>query len=217
MSRGPFFLPPGELPASLPIFPLSGTVLLPFGRLPLNVFEPRYLALVADALGQHRLLGMVQPQVVGREGALFRVGCAGRIVHFEETDDGRYLIALEGVCRFEILDEAITPGGYRRARVDWSRFIHDLELPAAVPEIDPASFLDSTRAVLAAQGLAIDDSALGRMDTGTLVDLFGMQLPLSPADRQAVLEAGTVAERADVMLALMRMRAPGLVTRETRH
>ncbi|HAZ61282.1 MAG TPA: peptidase S16 [Gammaproteobacteria bacterium] len=217
MSRGPFSIPAERLPETLPIFPLSGAVLLPFGRLPLNVFEPRYLNLVDDALGNCRLFGMVQPQADAAEHGLFRVGCAGRIVHLEESDDGRYLLALEGVCRFEIKEESLAPGGYRRARVDWSRFIQDLEAPSAITGLDAAAFLESTRTALAAQGFAIDDSTLGRMDAGTLVDLFGMQLPLSPADKQAVLEAATVAERADVMLALLRMRVPGVGARETRH
>jgi len=246
MSRGSFSLVAGQLPETLPVFPLSGAVLLPFGRLPLNVFEPRYLNLVADALGQCRLLGMVQPRGPGSTASLFRspsgahhekgslscktvsrqsepeqslftVGCAGRIVHFEETDDGRILMALEGVCRFEILEEATTTGGYLRARVRWTRFLHDLEAPARCDGVDPAAFLESTRSVLAAQGFGIDDSSFGGMDTGTLVDLFGMQLPLSPADKQAVLEATTVADRAGVMLALLRMRAPGVGARETRH
>lgn len=217
MPRGPFSVPATHLPDTLPIFPLSGAVLLPFGRLPLNVFEPRYLNLVADALGQHRLLGMVQPQGTTSGASLFNVGCAGRIVHFEETEDGRFLLALEGVCRFEILDESTTSGGYRRARVRWGRYLHDLEASTGDAGVDAAAFLESTRAVLAVQGFGIDDSALGRMDAGTLVDVFGMQLPLPPADKQAVLEATTVADRAGMMLTLLRMRTPGLSARETRH
>lgn len=219
MTRGPFSASAGQLPDTLPVFPLTGAVLLPYGRLPLNIFEPRYINLVNDALANKRLFGMVQPQADGAVGpaGLYATGCAGRIAHFEETDDGRYLIALEGVCRFEIMEEMPTVRGYRLARVRWERYLHDLESPARETALDPQAFITDIKAALAEQGMTVESSSLEAMAAGTLVDLLAMQLPLSPVDKQAVLEALTLGDRADTLRALLHMQAAAAGPRETRH
>ncbi|CAG0947976.1 partial Lon protease 2, partial [Anaerolineae bacterium] len=130
MSAHPFSLPFDQLPASLPIFPLPHAVAMPGCQLPLNIFEPRYLKMVFDALGDQRLIGMVQPELSAADAktlALYKTGTAGRITFFNETSDGRLLVVLTGVCRFDIVEEIPTTRGYRRALVDWSRFRCDHE------------------------------------------------------------------------------------------
>jgi uncharacterized protein len=216
MSRGPFAPSAAQLPTVLPVFPLTGAVLLPYGRLPLNIFEPRYLDLVLDALAQRRMFGMVQPRREGESG-LYEVGCAGRIVHFDETEDGRFLIALEGVCRFRIVEELTTVRAYRQVRVDWSPFLNDLDEPPANCSDALPAFLDAARRLLAAQGLGLDADVGPGLDAGTLIDLLAMQLPLEPADKQAVLETTQAADRAQVILTLLRMRTAEAGPRETRH
>ena len=124
MARNPFTLPFERLPASIPVFPFTGAVVMPGVQLPLNIFEARYLNMVEDALAQHRIFAMVQSDPgSGRDGeAVFQTGCAGRISSFSETDDGRFLIILLGVCRFDIREELPTVRGYRRVIADWQRF-----------------------------------------------------------------------------------------------
>ena len=117
-----------QLPEAIPIFPLAGVLLLPGGRLPLNIFEPRYLAMTRDALASDWMIGMVQPlsaEDASERPEVYRIGCAGRITRLSETDDGRYLISLTGLCRFSIADELALHKGYRRAAADWSRFTED--------------------------------------------------------------------------------------------
>jgi uncharacterized protein len=138
MTESPFDPKFDELPQTLPIFPLSGVLLLPRGRLPLNIFEPRYLAMTRDALAGDRLIGMVQPKPgpdghkAGDSGAaeIYPVGCAGRLTAFAETDDGRYLITLTGFCRFQVQEELPLKQGYRSVRVDWSGYAADREMAA---------------------------------------------------------------------------------------
>jgi Lon protease-like protein len=121
--------PPGALPEEFPVFPLEGAMLLPRGRLPLNIFEPRYLAMVEDALAAGRMLGMIQPDASAQRGAngpaLFKVGCLGRLSQFSETEDGRFLITLTGVSRFEVVEELAPRHGYRRVRGAFKRFMRD--------------------------------------------------------------------------------------------
>ena len=162
MSTRPFHLRYEELPEILPVFPLSGALLLPEGRLPLNVFEPRYLAMVEDALGAKRLIGMIQPtesptggvptpgaaMIAGAEPALYETGCAGRIASFAETQDGRLMITLAGVSRFKVTRELESTRGYRRVAPDWSGFRADLEPPVTDIKIDRAKLLSSLRAYL---------------------------------------------------------------------
>jgi uncharacterized protein len=198
-----------ELPAELPVFPLSGVLLLPRGRLPLNIFEPRYLAMTRDALAPPRLIGMIQPTDAAGEGdpeatpALYRIGCAGRIVAFSETEDGRFLMTLAGVARFEIESELPMRAGYRRVRPRWDRFLSDL-----VPDqgaIDRAALLRALKPFFEGRGLKADWDQIEKTGDERLVAMLSMACPFEPPERQALLEAATLPERAAILKGLLDM------------
>jgi uncharacterized protein len=198
------------LPASLPVFPLTGVLLLPRGRLPLNIFEPRYLAMTEDALKSDRLIGMVQPQDgAGDAGEppLYRTGCAGRMTSFSETDDGRYLITLTGLVRFDIARELPFDRLYRRIVPDWQPYRHDFESDAAA--IDRARLLSALKPYLERSGIAAEWSAVKATADERLVTSVAMLAPLRPAEKQALLEARDLAERARLLTALIEMSAHG--------
>jgi Lon protease-like protein len=199
----------GQLPTEFPIFPLPGAVLLPGGKLPLNIFEPRYLNMVEDALGQGRMLAMVQPDPARGPAptgpAVYRVGCLGRISSFSETDDGRFLITLTGVTRCQILVELETRRGYRRVRADLARFAADLEPEAQAVERE--ALLDALRAYFQARGFDANWDAINEMPDPVLVATLAMVCPFEPPEKQALLEAPDTAERAQALLALLQMGA----------
>ncbi len=203
-----------ELPAIVPIFPLTGVLLLPGGRLPLNIFEPRYLAMTADALGGARLIGMVQPQE-GRgdadEPPVYRTGCAGRITSFSETEDGRYLITLTGLARFDIAEELPLHRGYRPVKADWSRYRGDLA-PAAAEGFDRERFLAALKPYFGRLNIAADWDAVTKAPDAHLVTTIAMVCPFAPSEKQALLEAESFAARARILTALVEMegltRAP---------
>jgi len=199
-----------SLPTEFAVFPLAGALLLPHARLPLNIFEPRYLALVEDSLGQGRLFGMIQPDPSHHEGpagpALFGIGCLGRITAFSETDDGRYLITLAGLLRFRVQEELAALHGYRRVRADLACFAADLRAPEAA-KIDRATMLAALRAYLSARGLGADWKALDALPEDRLVGTLSMLCPFEPTEKQALLEAPTEATRAETLLTLLKMNA----------
>ncbi len=201
------------LPDEFPIFPLGGALLLPRGRLPLNIFEPRYLAMVEDALSAGRMFGMVQPNprlAADAHGpGLFRVGCLGRLSSFSETDDGRYLITLTGICRFEIAAELPPRRGYRRVRADLSRFAADLELQGGGSGFDRTELLAALRGYFTRRGFDANWDAIGQMDDEVLVVTLCMVCPFEPVEKQALLEADSAADRAQALLALLRIDAFG--------
>lgn len=207
MSRNPFDPTLERLPRTLPIFPLAGVLLLPRGRLPLNIFEPRYLAMIEDALAGDRMIGMVQPtDPVSRalDPAVYETGCAGRITSFAETEDGRYLITLTGICRFSILRELGGVRGYRRVNPAWERFSGDLnEDPRG--DIDRARLLAGLRRYLKMQGLSVDWSAIESTPDERLVTSLAMICSFTPSEKQALLEAPDLAERAKLLIALVEM------------
>lgn len=211
MSRLPFDPSFEELPASLPIFPLPGVLLLPGGRLPLNIFEPRYLAMVEDALRGNRLIGMIQPKA-GEEGSdvgaapVYRTGCAGRITAFQETDDRRYLITLSGLIRFDGLGELPTLRGYRQVQADWRPYAADLECDDP-PGIDRPRMLEALRAYFDATGIAGDWEAIDGTANEKLITSIAMICPFEPREKQALLEAPSLAERAEAMTAILEMAA----------
>lgn len=210
MSRSPFDPRFEALPAVLPIFPLPGALLLPGGRLPLNIFEPRYLNMVRDALAGPRLIGMVQPSKDSDEpgGAeVFRTGCAGRIVAFQETEDGRYLITLAGLIRFDIASELPLEEGYRRVVPDFARFRDDLS--EDTEDIDREGLLEALRAYFEKTGLDGDWAAVEKAAAETLVTSLAMACPFDPPEKQALLEAKTLAERAETLIAILRMSVMG--------
>ena len=198
-----------DLPASLPIFPLPGALLLPRQSLPLNVFEPRYLDMVSDAMGAGRNIGMIQPrsETEGREPPpVYPVGCAGRITTFNESGDGRFLIKLMGVCRFTVAEELRELHGYRRVRPDWSRFASDLD-PAPEVELDLEGFEKTALDYFAARRLEVKWEVIRRLPGATLVDFLAVNLPLAVEDKQALLECAAGAPRAELLHGLLAMAA----------
>ena len=195
------------LPPTLPIFPLAGVLLLPGGRLPLNIFEPRYLAMVRDAMAGQRLIGMVQPTDPGSRASkpeVYKVGCAGRIVQFNETDDGRILIVLGGISRFRIAEELSAATLYRQVRADWSPYANDTaeDKPA---EIDRPRLLRALRAFLSLHNIPAEWQAIEKAPSDALVTSLAMICPFAPNEKQALLEAGDATECCRVMVALMEM------------
>ena len=201
-----------ELPAQIPVFPLSGALLLPHGKLPLHIFEPRYKALVEDALADQRLFGMIQSDPGMPEGpdgpGLFRVGCLGRLSSFSETGDGRYLIALAGLIRFRVRAEVEGRRGYRRVLADFAGYESDLAPP---PETLPqrAKLLSSLRSYFTANGFDANWSAIEGMGDNDLVVTLCMVCPFEPVEKQALLEAGDSPARADTLVTLLQMGAHG--------
>ncbi|MEL6317690.1 MAG: LON peptidase substrate-binding domain-containing protein [Pseudomonadota bacterium] len=197
-----------NLPSVLAIFPLEGALLLPRARLPLNIFEPRYLAMLDDALkSEHRMIGMVQPRERGGSGAppVYEIGCAGRVTSFSETEDGRYLIALTGALRFRIRSEVEGFTPFRRIEPDWSPFESDLSEPDEedFPHDRREIFLRILKRYFAAADLNADWDALSQADGETLINAIAMLCPFSPQEKQALLEATTLREREESLRALM--------------
>lgn len=202
-----------DLPQVLPVFPLAGAMLLPRGVMPLNVFEPRYLAMVDAALRSgDRLIGMIQPRETGPGSAihaekppLHDVGCAGRITAFTEADDGRILMTLTGICRFKVAEELDTVTPFRQVRADFTPYAADLEPGAGEEEVDRAGLLDVLRRFLAANGLQADWDAIERSSNEALVNSLAMISPFGPTEKQAMLEAETLEKRNRILIALAEM------------
>jgi uncharacterized protein len=197
-----------DLPASVPIFPLTGVLLLPRGMLPLNIFEPRYLNMVKDALAGDRLIAMAQPcqksAAVKGDPPVYPICCAGRITAFEETDDGRILISLKGLCRFRISEELATTRGYRRVMADWQDFEADLQEDAG-DGVDRDALFKSLKAYFTAQGIQASWDALCGTPNERLINSLAMICPFAPPEKQALLEATSLADRARVLTTLVEM------------
>jgi hypothetical protein len=197
-----------SLPDIIPIFPLTGVLLLPRGKLPLNIFEPRYLAMTRDALGGERLIGMIQPsdpQEGGMNPAVYPIGCAGRITSFSETDDGRYLITLTGVSRFRIREELPLLSGYRRVVPEWGGFGADLE--PAEAGFDREGLVRELKTYFAQRQIEADWSLIDKTPAEHLVSSIAMLCPFAPNEKQALLEAATLDARAELLTALVGMAA----------
>ena len=196
-----------DIPEQVPVFPLSGALLLPGAQLPLNIFEPRYLAMFDDAMSSNRLIGVIQPALTDSKAGkgpvedLCQVGCLGRITSFAETGDGRYVITLGGVCRFRIGAEFEQAGKpYRICRI--SAFLGDLEARDRGAEVDRKALLDSFKAYLEANDLEADWSSVERASTESLVNSLSMMSPYGPAEKQALLEADNLKVRAETLIAI---------------
>ncbi len=208
MTRSPFDPRYGELPDSLPVFPLEGALLLPGGRLPLRIFEPRYLNMVQDTLAGGRLIGMVQPCELGEEqgsAPFYQTGCAGRLTAFNETDEAHYLITLCGLIRFTVERELPLVRGYRRVAPDFSRFRGDLDEDDG--EIDRGRLLDALSAYFESNGIEGDWDAIEETPDERLVTSLAMICPFEPPEKQALLEALTLPERAETMTTILQMSA----------
>lgn len=199
-----------DLPDVIPVFPLSGVLLLPQGMLPLNIFEPRYLAMVDDALKAQRLIGMIQPKDPSdnRSGVapMQRIGCAGRIVQFSETGDGRYLITLQGCWRFSIEEELPQGASYRRARVSWKDYEQDLNGPQSL-DLDREKLRDLARAYFAQHELHVDCKQLEGASDAKIINALSMICPFDALDKQALLEAPDPQARAKMFMAMLEIAA----------
>lgn len=202
MTQTPFDIDFQDLPEEIPIFPLPGVMLLPRATLPLNIFEPRYLAMTRAALSGNRLIGMIQPR---DDTHLFSVGCAGRITSFEETDDGRYLIKLKGVCRFAVEEELPQIQGFRVVRANWEAFSNDFQedLSTDICREDMAEILG---AYLDKMGMHCDKMEnIRTIACERLISTLGMVCPFGVNEKQALLEAKTLRQRAEILKALLHM------------
>lgn len=201
------YLTADDLPETIPVFPISGVLLLPGGQLPLNVFEPRYLALFDAALSGNRLIGMIQPamseaqtNILPDRPALAQVGCIGRITSFTETGDGRYVISLAGICRFRLMHETSSSKPYRSFHI--APFITDLTTADDEGQVDRAGLLAAFRAYLDANKLEADWESVERASNVTLVNSLSMISPFGPAEKQALLEAPDLKTRAETLIAI---------------
>ena len=209
-----------QLPMRIPIFPLPSALLLPGGQLPLNIFEPRYLAMVTHALATPtRLIGMVQPlyhhagddmsndnlanDELADDPGLFETGCAGRLSFFQESDDGRFVIALNGVCRFHRLRQELDPNGFLVADINWQPFENDLRVDVSALDRDP--LIKVMKRYFDMKGFETDWAQIENSDNHQLLATLSMICPFEVAEKQALLEADSMAKRADLLIAMMEM------------
>jgi uncharacterized protein len=207
---------PADLPPRIPLFPLRGAILLPRATLPLNVFESRYLDMIDDVMSGDRLIGIVQPLLddsqddeeespLGRSVELRGVGCVGRVTSYQEVDDGRIVITLTGIARYEVLDEAVTDRPYRVASVSYDRFASDLSEGLGEDQVDRTNLLRVLRSYLDANRLEADWAAIQRASSEFLINALCVMCPYGPEEKQALLEAEDLKRRADVLVALAEM------------
>lgn len=209
MPINPIYASPADLPDTLPVFPLPAVLLLPRGEMPLNIFEPRYLEMIDDALAGDRIIGMIQPEFDAPEDAenpgLVTVGCAGRITALQESGDGRYLITLTGVCRFQLSEEYPLTTPYRRARVDFTPYAPDLVPGAGEDDVDRPALLRTLKAYLEANQLEADWSGIRGASNEALVNALSMMSPYGAREKQALLEAADLKSRAEILVAITEM------------
>ncbi len=195
-----------DMPSVVPLFPLAGALLLPRGQLPLNIFEPRYLAMIDDALKSHRMIGMIQPdqQATSSKAAppLFKVGCAGRITQFSESGDGRYIVTLTGVARFALVEEIASVTPYRQAKADFSPFEPDFSPRVGEEAVDREGVLKALRDFAESNDLRIDWDSINEAPNEALVNALAMMSPFGPREKQALLEAVDLKGRAEVLVAI---------------
>jgi Lon protease-like protein len=198
---------PSDLPGVIPVFPLAGALLLPRGQMPLNIFEPRYLAMIDDALkAGHRIIGMIQPDTA-RPGPeekpnLYKIGCAGRITQLAESGDGRYLIQLTGVARFQIDTELPATTLYRQCHVRYTPFIDDFTARKGEDAVDRKSLLEALTGFLKANNLKADWDGIESAPNEALVNALAMMSPYGAAEKQALLEAPDLKTRAELLVAM---------------
>lgn len=201
---------PGDLPETIPVFPLSGALLLPRGQMPLNIFEPRYLEMIDDALRDgHRMIGIIQPDAAHSQSEehpkLFRVGCVGRITQFGETGDGRYILELTGIARFQIVEELTVLTPYRQCKVDFFPFVDDFIARKGEDDVDRDAVLETLTKFLKANSLKVDWDGIREAPNEALVNALAMMSPYGPAEKQALLEAPDLKTRAEILIAVTQM------------
>jgi uncharacterized protein len=206
MAMNAVYKGPQDLPDVIPVFPLPGALLLPRGQMPLNIFEPRYLAMVDEALRTNRIIGMIQPDAEGggtpAVPKLFSVGCAGRLTQFAESGDGRYLITLTGIARFRVEEEPATTLPYRLCRVTFEPFAADFQARAGEDEVDRPAVLKALKDFVQATDMKLDWKGVEQAPNEALVNALSMMSPYGPREKQALLEAPDLKTRAEVLVAI---------------
>lgn len=202
---------PADLPDTLSVFPLPGALLLPRARLPLHLFEPRYLQMLEDTMKtSHRLIGMIQPNPgPGRENRLHAIGCAGRVTQFSETEDGRYLITLSGMSRFRVQREVDGFTPYRRCEVSWDGFARDLGKCEQDSTFDRKAFMRLLERFFTARSLSTDWETLKEAEDELLINSLSMLLDFAPEDKQALLEAPSLTTRRETLVTLIEFALRG--------
>jgi uncharacterized protein len=217
MTMNAVYRGPGDLPGTIPVFPLPGALLLPRGQMPLNIFEPRYLAMIDDAMAdRHRLIGMIQPDSPDPldKPTLYKIGCVGRITQLAETGDGRYLIQLTGIARFRVEQELDVATAYRQCRVTYAPFKDDFVARKGEEAVDRESVLRALTEFLDANNLKTDWEGIEKASNEALVNALAMMSPYGPAEKQAMLEAPDLKTRAEILVAvteieLVKGKTPG--------
>lgn len=215
MSKNPFITPFESLPDTLPIFPLAGAIVMPGAELPLNIFEPRYLNMINDAMSSHRMIGMIQPRPDAQDEGLCTTGCAGRITQYRETADGRIELVLTGVCRFDLGEELATTRGYRLVVPDWDRFAQDYTDDDDRAQHRHAELIEALTRFFDVKNYEADMPMLERLPTVRLVDSLTIGLPFSEAEKQMMLETVDGEARVNSFVALIdgELDIPESVTR----
>ena len=197
-----------NLPPVIPVFPLEAAILLPGSNLPLNIFEPRYLQMVKDARAGRGIIGMIQPQQIDNNASkpmLYGIGCAGNITHFDETEDGRYIIRLTGVCRFSVDSELDVMTPYRQVQPNWSPFKSDMIAEQDVKSMDRKELMAALKSYLKMKGLAADYEGINTAPDAVLVNTLSMIIPFGSAEKQALLEAEDAPSRGETLQQLLIM------------
>ncbi len=201
--KSPFTQSYEQLPNTLPIFPLPGAVVLPGGALPLNIFEPRYLKMIQDAMRDDQLIGMIQPKDELADRSLCDTGCAARIIRYSETSDGRLEVVLEGLCRFNIIEELSCMRGYRLIKPDWARYQHDFSEQDSCTLKDTQLFMSALHRYFIKENIDVDWSVIEELPQQTLVSNLVQQLALSSEDKQLLIEASTLNDRVKSFTAIL--------------
>lgn len=206
MASTAIYRSPADLPETVPVFPLTGALLLPRARLPLNIFEPRYLTMVDDTLRGARVIGMIQPDeskaAAAGNPALYGVGCAGRIVSYEETGDGRFLITLLGISRFQLREELAVTTPYRQCRIDYEPFAADFTPNCGEESVDRTALLHTLAEYLQANKIEADWNGIRDAPTEALVNGLSMMSPYGAREKQALLEAPDLRTRSELLIAV---------------
>jgi uncharacterized protein len=209
MSMNTIYKGPADCPDTLPLFPLPGALLLPRGQMPLNIFEPRYLSMIDQALRTHRMIGMIQPDADEANASLhpklYSIGCAGRITQFSETGDGRYLVTLTGVARFKVQAEIDNVMPYRQAHIDFEPYLADFTARAGEDEVDREGVIEALESFVSAHHLKLDWKGVEEAPNEALVNALCMMSPFGIREKQALLEAQNLKMRAEALIALTQI------------